>query len=115
MIRYQATKTDTTYSVRRLERTRALLVVTYRDDELGADHPLRGVLAALPHGVVPAAGVATSRPSRGRAVQAEGEGAVASFQIRKLEAIGAYATFSHGHDEYSFSGDRPSVTPARLS
>jgi DNA-binding CsgD family transcriptional regulator/tetratricopeptide (TPR) repeat protein len=29
-----------------------LLVVTYRDDELGADHPLRGVLGALPPGVV---------------------------------------------------------------
>jgi len=37
---------------RRLERTRALLIVTYRDDELGADHPLRGVLGVLPHGVV---------------------------------------------------------------
>jgi DNA-binding CsgD family transcriptional regulator/type II secretory pathway predicted ATPase ExeA len=37
---------------RRLERTKALLVVTYRDDELGADHPLRGVLGALPPGVV---------------------------------------------------------------
>jgi DNA-binding CsgD family transcriptional regulator/tetratricopeptide (TPR) repeat protein len=37
---------------RRLERAPALLVVTYRDDELGADHPLRGVLSALPRGVV---------------------------------------------------------------
>jgi DNA-binding CsgD family transcriptional regulator len=37
---------------RRLERTPALLIITYRDDELGADHPLRGVLGALPHGVV---------------------------------------------------------------
>ena len=37
---------------RRLERTRALLIVTYRDEELGADHPLRGVLGTLPHGVI---------------------------------------------------------------
>jgi DNA-binding CsgD family transcriptional regulator len=37
---------------RRMERTSALLIVTYRDDELGADHPLRGVLGALPQGVV---------------------------------------------------------------
>jgi DNA-binding CsgD family transcriptional regulator len=37
---------------RRMERTRALLLVTYRDDELGAEHPLRGVLGALPRGVV---------------------------------------------------------------
>ena len=37
---------------RRLEGTPALLVVTYRDDELGADHPLRGVLGALPQPVV---------------------------------------------------------------
>jgi DNA-binding CsgD family transcriptional regulator/tetratricopeptide (TPR) repeat protein len=37
---------------RRLEGTSAMLIVTYRDDEVGADHPLRGVLAALPLGVV---------------------------------------------------------------
>jgi DNA-binding CsgD family transcriptional regulator/tetratricopeptide (TPR) repeat protein len=37
---------------RRMERTSALLVVSYRDDELGPDHPLRGVLGALPQGVV---------------------------------------------------------------
>ena len=37
---------------RRLERTPAMLVVAYRDDELAADHPLRGVLGALPQGVV---------------------------------------------------------------
>jgi DNA-binding CsgD family transcriptional regulator/tetratricopeptide (TPR) repeat protein len=37
---------------RRLERTSAMLIVTYRDDELGADHPLRGVLGVLPQGVV---------------------------------------------------------------
>jgi predicted ATPase len=32
---------------RRLGRTRALLLVTYRDDELGDDHPLRMVLGDL--------------------------------------------------------------------
>jgi DNA-binding CsgD family transcriptional regulator len=37
---------------RRLERTPALLIVTYRDDELGPDHPLRGVLGVLPQGMV---------------------------------------------------------------
>jgi hypothetical protein len=37
---------------RRMERTPALLLVTYRDDEVGAEHPLRGVLGALPQGVV---------------------------------------------------------------
>jgi DNA-binding CsgD family transcriptional regulator/tetratricopeptide (TPR) repeat protein len=36
---------------RRIRQTRAMLLVTYRDDELGADHPLRGVLGALPQGV----------------------------------------------------------------
>jgi predicted ATPase len=30
---------------RRMERTRALLMVTYRDDELAVDHPLRTVVA----------------------------------------------------------------------
>jgi len=33
---------------RRIERTRALLIVTYRDDELAVDHPLRGVVGRLP-------------------------------------------------------------------
>jgi predicted ATPase len=33
---------------RRMGRTRALLIVTYRDDELGADHPLRAVVGRLP-------------------------------------------------------------------
>ena len=37
---------------RRLERTPTMLLVTYRDDELGADHPLRRVLGALPQEVV---------------------------------------------------------------
>jgi predicted ATPase len=37
---------------RRLERTPALLIVTYRDDELGAEHPLRRVLGALPQPMV---------------------------------------------------------------
>jgi DNA-binding CsgD family transcriptional regulator/tetratricopeptide (TPR) repeat protein len=37
---------------RRLEHASAMLIVTYRDDEVGADHPLRGVLGALPQGVV---------------------------------------------------------------
>ena len=33
---------------RRMERTRALLIVTYRDDELAVDHPLRAVVGRLP-------------------------------------------------------------------
>jgi AAA ATPase domain len=33
---------------RRMRETRALLVVTYRDDELAADHPLLAVLGRLP-------------------------------------------------------------------
>ena len=33
---------------RRIESTRALLVLIHRDDALGADHPLRGVLGGLP-------------------------------------------------------------------
>ncbi|GAA0706359.1 AAA family ATPase [Dactylosporangium roseum] len=38
--------------VRRMDRLRALLVLTYRDDELGADHPLHGALGAFPRDVV---------------------------------------------------------------
>jgi predicted ATPase len=37
---------------RRMERTRALLLVTFRDDELGADHPLRAAVGWLPPEVV---------------------------------------------------------------
>jgi len=33
---------------RRIDRTRALLMLTYRDDEVGADHPLRAVFGVLP-------------------------------------------------------------------
>lgn len=33
---------------RRMERTKALLIVTYRDDELAVDHPLRAALGRLP-------------------------------------------------------------------
>ncbi|HEX6873378.1 MAG TPA: AAA family ATPase, partial [Micromonosporaceae bacterium] len=37
---------------RRIERVPALLLVTYRDDEVGPEHPLRSALAALPRPVV---------------------------------------------------------------
>lgn len=37
---------------RRLALCRALLVITFRDDEIGPDHRLRGVLAGLPPGIV---------------------------------------------------------------
>lgn len=33
---------------RRIQRVKALLILTYRDDEIGADHPLRFVLGDLP-------------------------------------------------------------------
>ncbi|ELP67558.1 ATP-binding protein [Streptomyces turgidiscabies] len=35
------------FAVRRISSTRGLLVITYRDDEVGSDHPLRAVLGAL--------------------------------------------------------------------
>jgi DNA-binding CsgD family transcriptional regulator len=37
---------------RRIGRLPAMLVVTYRDDEVGPEHPLRGALAALPSAIV---------------------------------------------------------------
>jgi DNA-binding CsgD family transcriptional regulator/tetratricopeptide (TPR) repeat protein len=37
---------------RRVDRLPVLLFVTYRSDEVGPDHPLRGVLAGLPSAVV---------------------------------------------------------------
>ena len=40
------------FLARRIHRTRALLILTYRDDELHKDHPLRLVLGDLPARVV---------------------------------------------------------------
>jgi hypothetical protein len=37
---------------RRIERTHALLAISFRDDEVGAAHPLRRVLGELPHDAV---------------------------------------------------------------
>jgi class 3 adenylate cyclase/tetratricopeptide (TPR) repeat protein len=37
---------------RRLEQAKVLLIVTFRDDELGADHPLHAVIGSLPQGAV---------------------------------------------------------------
>lgn len=34
---------------RRIHRTKSMIIVTYRDDEIAADHPLRPVLGDLPH------------------------------------------------------------------
>jgi len=34
---------------RRINRTKAMIIVTYRDDEIATDHPLRPVLGDLPH------------------------------------------------------------------
>ncbi|GAA0412892.1 AAA family ATPase [Microbispora corallina] len=39
------------WSGRRIGRLPVLFVVTYRDDEVGAEHPLRGALAALPSAI----------------------------------------------------------------
>ena len=36
------------YLGRRIESTSALLILSYRDDSLGSDHPLLGVLSGLP-------------------------------------------------------------------
>jgi DNA-binding CsgD family transcriptional regulator len=44
----EATLDMLTFLGRRVDRLATLLVVTYRDDEIGIDHPLRPVLAALP-------------------------------------------------------------------
>jgi DNA-binding CsgD family transcriptional regulator/tetratricopeptide (TPR) repeat protein/type II secretory pathway predicted ATPase ExeA len=37
---------------RRIDRMSALLIITYRDDEVSADHPLRRVLATMPSAIV---------------------------------------------------------------
>src|SRR5580692_9939746 len=36
------------YLGRRIQRTRAMLAITYRDDEVGPRHPLRSVIGDLP-------------------------------------------------------------------
>jgi tetratricopeptide (TPR) repeat protein len=61
---------------RRMQGTRALLVVTYRDDELGVDHPLRAAVGRLP-------------PEAVRRLRLEplSEAAVAELARRVLEAL----------------------------
>jgi len=62
---------------RRINRTNSMLVVTFRDDELGANHPLRLVLGDLPPRSVARlrlpplseAGVKTLAESEGRAIE----------------------------------------------
>ena len=44
----EATLDAISYLARRLDTTRCVLLVTYRDDQLGAQHPLRLVLGELP-------------------------------------------------------------------
>lgn len=44
----EATLDLITYLARRIHRTATLLLLTYRDDEIGYDHPLRVVLGDLP-------------------------------------------------------------------
>jgi ATP/maltotriose-dependent transcriptional regulator MalT len=44
----EATLDVVRYVGRRIETLRAVLALSYRDDELGADHPLRSVVSALP-------------------------------------------------------------------
>ena len=48
----EATLDWLTFVGRRISRLPALLVVTYRDDEVGPEHPLRRMLAAMPADVV---------------------------------------------------------------
>jgi DNA-binding CsgD family transcriptional regulator/tetratricopeptide (TPR) repeat protein len=48
----EATLDVVRYVGRRIGRLPAVLVLTYREDVLGAEHPLRGVLGALPGGAV---------------------------------------------------------------
>jgi ATP/maltotriose-dependent transcriptional regulator MalT len=48
----EATLDVVRYVGRRIERRPALLVLSYRDDDLDDDHPLRGVLASLPATIV---------------------------------------------------------------
>nr|WP_191910307.1 LuxR family transcriptional regulator [Microbispora cellulosiformans] len=47
----EATLDWLTWTARRIGRTPVLFVVTYRDDEVGAEHPLRGALATLPSAI----------------------------------------------------------------
>jgi DNA-binding CsgD family transcriptional regulator/tetratricopeptide (TPR) repeat protein len=48
----EATLDMVSFLGRRLALCRALLVITFREDEIGAGHRLRGVLAGLPAGIV---------------------------------------------------------------
>ena len=57
------------YLGRRIERTRAMLVVTYREDEVGARHPLRSVIGDLPHASIRENVACAAFGGRGRATR----------------------------------------------
>ena len=63
----EATIDVLTFVARRVEATRALLVVSFRDDEVGPDHPLRRALAAAAGGSHAPARAAAPERRGGRA------------------------------------------------
>jgi DNA-binding CsgD family transcriptional regulator/tetratricopeptide (TPR) repeat protein len=65
---------------RRIERTRTLLLASYRDDEIGTSHPLRRVLGALPA----AARIALPRLSADAVRRLAGPGAVDAQALHRV-------------------------------
>ena len=61
-----------TYVARRIETLPALLVVSFRDDEVGPDHPLHRALAAAPAGLHAPARAGAPERRRGRAARGRG-------------------------------------------
>ena len=86
------------YLGRRIERTHTLLLVTYRDDEIGPAHPLRRVLGALPGaariGLAPLSPDAVRELAGTRAIDAAAVHRVSGgnpFFATELLAVGAAA------------------------
>jgi DNA-binding CsgD family transcriptional regulator len=67
----EATLDLVTYVGRRIEHTSGLLILTYRGSDLVNDHPVRRVLAALPHH--PVEGIALAPLSRDAVTQLAGD------------------------------------------
>ena len=83
------------YLGRRIERTHTLLLVTYRDDEIGATHPLRRLLGALPGaariGLAPLSSDAVRELTGARSIDAAAVHRVSGgnpFFVTELLAVG---------------------------
>ncbi len=94
------------YLARRIQRTTTLLILTYRDDEIGHNHPLRRVLGDLP-----------ARDVAGLQLRPLSKEAVATLELRAHRPIGRLHAITGGNAFFvveALASDAPGA-PATVS